>query len=530
MSMHQTKQQLRAIIEDPENRVVALSGSWGTGKSHLWEEVRRDSNNTQIGGAVYASLFGISDIGTIKVKLAEQVLANNNNISQFSAAIKHLNKIRPLLKRFIPQTDLLEEVALLASPMILKGRFVVIDDIERKGKGLTIDHILGFIDEHVQRHDVRFLIIMNTDKLEDASMWETLREKVVDYEVRLKTTPEEAFNIANSLCPSHHHAMVKESIEKCGVVNIRIAKKVIRAINLIFEGHDSLPDEILRRMIPSTVLLAASHYKGIEDGPPVDFILTPPKYKMTGTKPDEKSEEEMEIEKQEAAWRSLMESMGVLLPDDFEPLVAELLRSGLFDRARLDAILKTYESDADKARFSVDLNKFSHDLTWDIAKSEIELLEEAEALCDRISFASAHAASGLSSMVARLEGGGELAEEIIRKWIESAGDQLANYSDTFHFADELHSRIKQEADRIAKSSEESLSIVEVCTSIRVNRGWSSRHENVLNLKTPEDYEDFIRTATPEDRKTVLLHFRQMYTNRGNAYLVFDLNPPGFIGG
>lgn len=524
MTMHETKRQLQAIIEDSENRVVALSGAWGTGKSHLWEQIRDESKHKKINDAVYASLFGVSDLGTLKVKLAEQVLANNDNLGQFSSAVTKLNKIRPLLQRLVPHVGLLEEVALLASPLILKDRFVVIDDIERKGDGLAIDHILGFIDEHVQRHEVRFLIIMNTDKLQDAPMWEVLREKVVDHEVQLATTPEEAFNIANTLCSSRYSFLVQDAIRVCGVVNIRIAKKVIRAVNLIFDGHDSMPKEILARMIPSTVLLAATHYKGIESGPSINFILNTPEYPVPG----ELVDDEAETGKREADWRSLIQSLGIGSPADYEFLVADFLRSGLFERARLDEILKTYELDESKARFNADLSQFHQDIIWDVTKSEQILLNEAESLCERIGLANAHSASSLYSAVSELAGGDELAEEIISKWINAAGDMLATSLDHYHFTENLHPRIKEEAQRVAKGNEDAMSIVEVCSSIRINSGWSLCHENALNLKLPEDYEEFLRSSSPEDRKTVFLQFRNMYVNRGNAYRSFGPAIDAFI--
>lgn len=44
MSMHRTKEQLTKWIGEPHNKVIALSGRWGTGKSHLWEDVRSTSS------------------------------------------------------------------------------------------------------------------------------------------------------------------------------------------------------------------------------------------------------------------------------------------------------------------------------------------------------------------------------------------------------------------------------------------------------------------------------------------------------
>lgn len=518
MTIEQTQIQLQAVIEDSENKVVALSGAWGTGKSHLWEIIRSENDNSNIRDALYASLFGMSELASLKVKLAEQALLKDLNHRKISVAMEQYNKIRPALKRLIPKADLLEEVALLATPKILNGRFVVLDDIERKGEGLTIDHILGFIDEHVQRHNVRFLIIMNTDKLDDAPMWEVLREKVVDHEIRLMTTPKEAFRIANNLCPTSHPEIILKAIETIGVVNIRIIKKIIRAVNLIFDNHQSLKYEILNRMIPSTVLLAATHYKGIENGPPIDFILAPLSYK-TKKQPKDLTEEEINIEKKRSDWRSMIEALDIGLPDDYEPLVANFLSSGLLERSKLDEILKSYEKDARKIQFNNDLRDFYQNMYWDATKSASDLICEASALCENIKFANARTITELSESVSHLDGGKEISDKIVVDWIEAANEQLNTTFEHYNFSGELHPKIVERLQQAEYLNEISMNIVDVCSVIQKG-GWSQCHENALNFKCPEHYEDFIRHAKATDLKIVLLNFQRLYRNR-KAYQNFD---------
>lgn len=44
-------------------------------------------------------------------------------------------------------------------------------------------------------------------------------------------------------------------------------------MNRVLENQANLSDVLLNRVVPSTVLLSAIHYKGIEDGPDFDFVL-----------------------------------------------------------------------------------------------------------------------------------------------------------------------------------------------------------------------------------------------------------------
>jgi tRNA A37 threonylcarbamoyladenosine biosynthesis protein TsaE len=39
MSLSKTKERLVRLLGQNENSVIALSGKWGTGKTHLWNEV-----------------------------------------------------------------------------------------------------------------------------------------------------------------------------------------------------------------------------------------------------------------------------------------------------------------------------------------------------------------------------------------------------------------------------------------------------------------------------------------------------------
>lgn len=88
--------------------------------------------------------------------------------------------LKKVLKSIHSGFSALDELGLIAAPMMLKGRFIVIDDIERKHEKLSIDEILGFIDDCVQSLECRILLILNSDQLGDKKLWELFREKVID--------------------------------------------------------------------------------------------------------------------------------------------------------------------------------------------------------------------------------------------------------------------------------------------------------------------------------------------------------------
>lgn len=74
MSIQLTKSHFEEALKDQDNKVIALSGRWGTGKSHLWDEIQNSSQDDSVIGAIYVSLFGLGSMDQFKVKLVQSGL------------------------------------------------------------------------------------------------------------------------------------------------------------------------------------------------------------------------------------------------------------------------------------------------------------------------------------------------------------------------------------------------------------------------------------------------------------------------
>src|SRR5450830_144904 len=321
MSLATTKNHLIQLLDEKDNKVIALSGKWGTGKSHLWREVKAGSADEKVKAALYVSLFGLASMDQVKLKIVQSSIPNaDENPDWWDKAKKGWGAASKLLESVHKGFSALNEIALLAVPSILKDRVIVLDDIERKHEKLSVDEVMGFIDEFTQQHGARIVLILNSDQLADKKMWESLREKVIDQEVRLETVPAEAFEIAKVLAPSPYAERIKKTVETCGITNIRIICKIIRAVNRILSRKGDLSDDVLSRVVPSTVLLAATHYKGLEDGPDFEFILkiaNPDDWGDYGKKSDELDG----AGKLRAKWRLLLLKIGINGCDEYENLV-----------------------------------------------------------------------------------------------------------------------------------------------------------------------------------------------------------------
>lgn len=76
MSLIETKTHLVQLLADLDSKVIALWGKWGAGKSHLWREVKNASRGEQVKSALYVSLFGLTSIDQVKLKIVQSSIPN----------------------------------------------------------------------------------------------------------------------------------------------------------------------------------------------------------------------------------------------------------------------------------------------------------------------------------------------------------------------------------------------------------------------------------------------------------------------
>ncbi len=491
MSLTSTKAQLVRALADQENKVVALSGNWGTGKSHLWREVKEKSNDENIRAALYVSLFGLSSIEQVKLKIVQSAIPSaDQHPTWWDSTKKGWAAASKILESFHKGFSALNEIALLAVPSILKDRVIVIDDIERKHEKLSVDEVLGFVDEFTQQHGARIVLILNTDELLDLDLWETFREKVIDQEIRLDTSPTEAFDIAAGLVSSLYAERIRAGVEGCGVTNIRIICKIVRAIKRVLGGQTHLSDDVLARVIPSTVLLSAIYYKGIEDGPDFDFVLN---FGNADWADWEKKEEELDEEgRRRAQWRLKLRQLGIHGTDEYERLVVDYLKSGLFDATAVKNLIERYVSAAEAMRTHRLRHQLYEHINWHHRMSDAELVVEAKSLVTLVHHFDPSNLAALCDAVLELDGGELVAEEMVEHWIrvfrqKSSHDD--NDNDLLHVLGRpIHPRVRAELEAAKAAAHAKLTVVDAVRHITEKNGWGNRETAIMKSATVQDFE------------------------------------------
>jgi Cdc6-like AAA superfamily ATPase len=515
MSLEKTKKQLIELLDQSDNNVIAICGKWGTGKTHLWNEVRNESKDNKVKTALYVSLFGLSTIDQVKRKLMEGALPEAAVNGGKLDAIKNIFKTSVTVgaahyKALAAINDL---NLLFIAPLALRNRLIVIDDIERKHEKLGIDEVLGFIDEYSKEFKARFILILNDDKLSSKSdqekLWATFREKVIDQEIKLSTSAEEAFSIAIRFWPSKYETALKRAVIACGLTNIRIVGKVFKAANQILADRE-LTDAIQSRVIPSIVLFAAIHYRGLDDGPDFQFALNVANpnwsHLMRNT-----IAEPTEQERRKDRWHILMSDLGINGCDEFEKVLVEFLESGLLEGAHVQTIIQRYVAEAKEMEARQKVRSFIKKAIWDHRATDAELIAEAAAFPAIARYLDPYAATELHEILSELADGQQLAEQVIQTWIaEFVARGVTAPSDDNPFGNPLHPNIKATFDAAVAQVQAETTMVQACIHMIENSGWGTMQEIAMKRATAADFESAIRDL---DIDTLTRFMRRMIQMR-----------------
>lgn len=523
MTLARCKTALLDLINDPENRVIALSGRWGTGKTHLWQQVRKETGDAQAKEAVSASLFGVSTIMELKLKIAEG-LAPKLRQANFETIKAGVSSIKKVLKGVHSSFSALDELSLLAMPYMLKGRFIVIDDIERKHSKLSIDEILGFIDECVQSHQCRILLVLNSDKLRDHEIWAQIREKVVDQEIKLETSPAEAFDIAQAITPCPWPEQFRLALEPLQITNIRILRKIIRTANQLLRSDSELSARILNRVLPSIGLLSAIHYQAVDNAPTPDFILTYDATNAASIIHLRKNQLEPLTEDQQNhdRWHQFMMRVGIAASDELEGLILAFLVSGILDSSKIRDVVRHYLQQEEHLEARHQTLEFLKRYNWHPELSDEDLIREIKTLLPLASKLHTGLLSSLITVADEVAKNQSLGLALFEAWREAPKAQ--NHEDisdssehSYLRQDHLHPLIQLELERQQTEERKRLTFLEVCRQITNENQWSSSRAQFIRSLSALQLESEIRAASGPDLQLLLQCGFDLVNGHGGLY-------------
>ena len=172
------EKKLVKLIETEKPCAIALTGKWGVGKTHLWNEIR-DNNEKTFSGKKYAyvSLFGLDSLASLKSAIAIEVhksVGVSDSIWKKDILKPTKKFLSSLTGSSIGTTSDVRIGLNLGNNIItsvvfshLKNTLVCLDDIERKSDSLSMSEVLGLVNYLRNERKCQVLMIMHDEESDD---------------------------------------------------------------------------------------------------------------------------------------------------------------------------------------------------------------------------------------------------------------------------------------------------------------------------------------------------------------------------
>ncbi|MBD2730487.1 hypothetical protein H6G96_30270 [Nostoc sp. FACHB-892] len=495
MSIELVRNQINKFLINETPEVLAIRGKWGVGKTFAWNKFLEDAKKERritLRRYAYVSLFGCNSLDSLKLRIFEQVIDTDSiglkpSIETFIKSIESLTLGRNLLK-FIPSLPsfknanlslFIDSVAFLSLNKVL----ICIDDVERKGDGLKIRDLLGFISVLKEEKDCKIAIILNDESLsnnEDEAL-KTYREKVIDIELLFDPTPEECSEIAiPSEC--YYSSKIKEFSKNLRINNIRIIRKILRLSNQLEPLLKGYEPELLHQSLHTMTLLALCYFQKDNNKIPSYEYLKNLGYKMYGLNDKKETEENNE-------WKAFLRKYSFYNIDEFDLEIAKAIENGFFNESSLlaeaDKLNAKIIANKSKNSFSEAWNKYHN--TFD--SNEIELVASLyESFKENAQYIDP---MNLNSTVKLLRdiGENEKADEIIELYIQNRKNDKEIFDlKRYPFASDIDDqRLIERFNSENKCYNDDRSPEEVISSLVGKNGWNQSDIEILSSLTVDDF-------------------------------------------
>lgn len=476
---------LQDALSNPAYKVIALTGKWGTGKTHLWQTLKPKE-----GDVLEVSAFGAKSIEDIKRKLfQDSVKIASTDTRDFAASAMKVLDIIP--KKFLGLS--ISDAALTALPQMVKGKTIIIDDVERKNKSLEISEILGLINEYTQKYKSKFLLILNTDSMEDKQLWQNFHEKIIDKEIVLNPSPECSFKIAAEGLDTPITTIAKKVFAEYKIQNIRVIKKTLQAIIEILPKQNSLPEVLYKSYVPMLIFLGVCHYRGFSNGLTLDYVANHI-FKQSNDPEIEEFDE--------------MINKSSIRADKLSELAIDYLRHGVIRHEDVALFFKPLKANIKNFEFKNRFDTFVDRLYWSLEQTKTDVQSFLQSLASSIYGLDASQISSLFNDL-KLHGYIEEADGALTSWLEKAKDDPHAYKKLeYVYVERAPKRLWEFKTKLSPPEEITVTLKEAIQSFLLKSQLTQKTINTLSSSTPAAYEATLNSLTSAELKDFIeLHFR-----------------------
>lgn len=245
------------ILKDFESnntyKKIFINGKWGIGKSYYTSEYVENKQNS-----IYISLFGKNSIEIIEEEIAKELFKIINSKQKFFKKGKELvKKISGTISCYgisINSPNVKAKTFIEEYHSILDKEdnlIIVIDDLERKSTKVTIEDILGVIEQLSLCKKIKIVLIGDETKIntEDKKVWTSFKEKIIEKEYNILRFSREAIvslvvsRLNKYIDEEQLIRFIEEFFEKFPIDNLRTINK---GVNLFLEIYTKYLDNNLR--------------------------------------------------------------------------------------------------------------------------------------------------------------------------------------------------------------------------------------------------------------------------------------------
>lgn len=501
---------LDEFIADPVPQTLILQGTWGRGKTHLWKTRWGKYYKDQIDAKAkprryaYVSLFGLNSISEVKLALglasfeAQSELVTETPKGIFRRIWERAPKLSTEVSLEIPSVGLgTQQLAQLFAHGRVKKMVACLDDIERRGKDLSIRDVLGLVSDLNSQRECSVVVILNDASLgDDQAEWDANREKVFTRHLTFAPGSSQCVSLAISEDhPSALLAHVRSALIDLGLTNIRIAERArgfAQEIISVLADHP-LHEATQRKIARSLSLLTYCHLGQGEGAPSINFALSHGAFSsyLRNKKDD--------VPEREKSWGRLMDEFDTYLDHPLDKSLCELIVQGHIEGERILTAIDDFERGA----LADDAKDAFHGV-WDLWRLTFQ--DNREEVVQQFLDHFPPAASSMSPINAdatfqllRSFGEDENADRLIEEWLMHRVGERSNELDP-EYLNEFE-RLKdpffigRTSEEFARSGGCLPSFGDAILKLGSRQGHNSADIEAIATATPEEISNFLLANT-----------------------------------
>lgn len=178
----------RYLTDDRTNTALLLNGSWGSGKTFYIKNSLIPFLKNKNKKAIYISMYGIQNTEALSKAIFTESYFQKLNTKGGTISIGIAKTILKGITSFF-NIDIdggTNEIKKLSEFVNLKGKLLIIDDLERHDSSFNIVEILGFINNLCENDDVKVLLVCDENSLlkfglseSDSEKYKSIKEKTI---------------------------------------------------------------------------------------------------------------------------------------------------------------------------------------------------------------------------------------------------------------------------------------------------------------------------------------------------------------